>query len=171
MPRKPKRPLPCSTRSPSEGPPLKRQRSNTLRSADYVCFARDVIRLRFVSCKQDMLTSDDSDSDADSHEHEFFAPVYTHQLFAKERIIGFKDLSIRIYFSQPHLYSYIEVDYSSKVESADECCDIMSVFRRWIRAGLTTNKSEFLKVTLAALLRCCYVHTVQYETNCSMCEQ
>ena len=101
---------------------------------DYVVNAREVISLNFVRNESEMY-------DMDS----FFRPVYVHQLFQNEKIIGYKDLSIRLFFSQPALHCYIEIEYEEKLDHEDTT-DIIAEFNKWIKAGFTQNKQEFLKV-------------------------
>ena len=86
---------------------------------------REVMSLKFVTCASDLESAD-----------QFFSPVYVHQLFMNEKIIGYRDLEIRVFFSQPHLHCYIEIDYGEKLEETTTT-DILGVFRKWIKAGFT----------------------------------
>lgn len=81
--------------------------------------------LKFVTCASDLDSAD-----------QFFSPVYVHQLFINEKIIGYRDLAIRVFFSQPHLHCYIEIDYGEKLREPTTT-DILGVFTKWIKAGFT----------------------------------
>eukprot|EP01084_Bolivina_argentea_P317151 549852_1 len=100
---------------------------------DYIVNARDVMSLKFVHSAADLDSLDG-----------FFSPVYVHQLFTNEKIIGYKDLQIRVFFSQPSLHCYIEIEYNEKLKY-DDTTDIIQVFSKWIQAGFTQNKQQFIK--------------------------
>ena len=89
-------------------------------------------------------------SDLDSMDG-FFSPVYVHQIFNNEKIIGYKDLQIRVFFSQPALHCYIEIDFEEQLDF-DETTDIVQEFTKWIKAGFTQNKRQFIKVN--SLMEC-----------------
>ena len=131
-----KRPFSSTNSSKSEStslPPTKKQRLNTSsRINDYIAHAKECIHLKFIY-KASQLNDNDG----------FFKPVYTHQIFEKEKINGYKNLSIKIYFSQPHLYTFLDITYDDKLPDAE---DLEETFKKWLKAGFVTSKNEFVKV-------------------------
>ncbi|ETO20078.1 hypothetical protein RFI_17139 [Reticulomyxa filosa] len=128
--------------------------NSTSNFSSYVCNARNAIRFKFVEREEDVIdeeqTSNSSNSNGSKSGNKFFQPVYTHQLFNKEQIQGYKNLRINVYISQPHLYAYIEIKYDDK--KADQsskpqqknCDDLLAIFQHWMKGGFTTNKETFL---------------------------
>eukprot|EP01083_Nonionella_stella_P083443 230756_1 len=122
-----------SKSTPSKSPQAMTQLKRANSKLDYIVNARDVMSLKFVRNASDL---DNLDG--------FFSPVYVHQLFTNEKIIGYRDLQIRVFFSQPALHCYIEIDYNEKLKH-DDTTDIVQVFKKWMKAGFTQNKQQFIQ--------------------------
>ena len=132
----------------------------------YNVSAKDVINLKFIKCAEDLEVESITALvlidpiyfnpnflaffvryNKQQSRSGFFRPVYTHQLFEKERILGYKDLRINIFFTQPHLYTYIDIEYSDKLnENEYEVSDIAGTFAKWLKGGFTQDRREFIKV-------------------------
>jgi len=110
----------------------KNHRANGSR-LDYIVNARDAMSIKFVRNASELESMDG-----------FFRPVYVHQIFNNEKITGYKDLSIRLFFSQPSLHCYIEIEYTQKLRH-DDTTDIVHEFKKWIKAGFTQKKQDFIQ--------------------------
>ena len=107
--------------------------------------ANEVIELRMIRSQKDL--------DAYLHKEaapgtEPFEPEFTHQLFGQnENIFGFKDLSVRIYYSSGKLSRFMTMKYSEKLETKDELApdDVLGIIRHFIPGSFTSNIDQFSK--------------------------
>jgi histone acetyltransferase 1 len=80
--------------------------SNNSGSGDeYTTDSNEAIHLKLVRTAQDI-----------SNEDTTFYPTYTYQLFGEdEKIIGYKNLKIELYYVASTLYTYLRMSYDSKI--------------------------------------------------------
>lgn len=71
-----------------------------------------------------------------------FAPTYTHQVFPNEKIVGYKDLQVNLFFTSHSLYLYVEIKFAEKSEHAT---DINACLARWVVGGSCADENEFLR--------------------------
>eukprot|EP01080_Neovahlkampfia_damariscottae_P000317 gene317-6731_t len=72
---------------------------------EYVCNSNEAMNFKLISTIEDLDKNDIS-----------FHPTYTHQIFGEdERIVGFKNLKINIYFHASTLNTCIEQSYDEKI--------------------------------------------------------
>ena len=73
-----------------------------------------------------------------------FKPEFTHQIFGDdEEIVGYKGLTVDIYFSQADFQACVEIAFEDKAYGAT---DILSTLQEHFPGGLTTDKQQFLTV-------------------------
>lgn len=71
-----------------------------------------------------------------------FKPEFTHQLFGDdEEILGYKGLSVNIYFSQIDFTAYVDVKFSHKIHGAT---DIHKILRDNFPAGILQDPQQFV---------------------------
>jgi histone acetyltransferase 1 len=78
-----------------------------------------------------------------------FHPVFTHQLFDKERIRGYKGLRVDIYRVADSLITYFKVSYDERAPDAE---DVERPFRLRMLHPYTSNLNEFVAVCCLPLL-------------------
>jgi histone acetyltransferase 1 len=83
-----------------------------------------------------------------------FHPVWTHNVYADEKIIGYKDLKVNLYYTAAATNAYLSVSYSEKREGAP---DLYKDFTQFLSYPPQGNKQDFLKVSIVLLRLISYV--------------
>jgi hypothetical protein len=102
-------------------------------SSEYVCHANDVITLKLIRLSSELM-----------HEFGSFHPSFTHQLFVDEEIVGYKKLSVQIYFTAGSLYTLLMLDFDDKIGQGSD--DVYQQIAGKLAPGFTTDVREFKKV-------------------------
>jgi histone acetyltransferase 1 len=96
---------------------------------DFTVHANEILDLRMIHEEVEL-----------RHEFGTFRPVFTHQLFTDEEIIGYKKPSLTLYFTSGALYTYMKVDYEEKLPGA---VDIEQIVAKKLLAGFTNDLQQF----------------------------
>ena len=73
-----------------------------------------------------------------------FRPEFTHQLFGDdEEILGYKGLSINLYFSQTDYQALVAVKFTHKIHGAT---DILQILQDNFPAGITQDQQHFVSL-------------------------
>ena len=76
-----------------------------------------------------------------------FKPEFTHQLFGDdEEIVGYKGLSVNIYFSQTDFKAFADIKYSHKIHGAT---DVFKILQDNFPAGICQDLQQYVS-TLSA---------------------
>lgn len=100
---------------------------------DWELWAKDCINLKIVRTEDD-LTNDETT----------FHPVYTHQLFDNEKIVGYRGLKIELYFNASDLFTYFHISYEARHDSVYD--DVQEKISSKLAPGWTKSMSVFVKV-------------------------
>eukprot|EP01135_Chromosphaera_perkinsii_P009571 Nk52_evm21s1810 gene=Nk52_evmTU21s1810 len=116
-------------------------------AGEYVCDAFDVIDLKLIS-----------KGDEVRDECNTWNPEFTHQVYGEtERIFGYKDLLIKLYYTAGGLTPYLTLEYEKKVDpkqtdgiEADNCllniCEILPKGSESVKSvPYYSNEEEFMK--------------------------
>ena len=71
-----------------------------------------------------------------------FKPEFTHQIFGDdEEIVGYRGLTVDIYFSQVDFQACVEVKFEDKAHGAT---DIVSTLQKHFPGGITADKEQYM---------------------------
>ncbi|KAL9651212.1 hypothetical protein ABK040_008283 [Willaertia magna] len=91
------------------------------------CDSNQAITFKIIRNENDLLTNDHFNDDHQEYKKPLeFHPVMSHQLFEEEKIIGYTNLKINIYFTKS-LYCYLNITYDSKTEDATDVKRILAI--------------------------------------------
>lgn len=77
-----------------------------------------------------------------------FKPEFTHQIFGDdEEILGYRGLTVDIYFSQVDFQACVEVKYEDKAHGATE---IVSTLQKHFPGGMTADREQYVAAVAAA---------------------
>ena len=77
-----------------------------------------------------------------------FKPEFTHQIFGDdEEILGYRGLTVDIYFSQVDFQACVEVKYEDKAHGATE---IVSTLQKHFPGGMTADGEQYVAAVAAA---------------------
>ncbi|MES1919839.1 histone acetyltransferase 1 [Bonamia ostreae] len=111
-----------------------KEKSEQKNHREYFCHANTAIWLKLIR------TPSDFDND-----DIVFHPKFTHQLFDKEIIKGFKNLRVNIYFSQASLATFFQITYEDKLDDSFSADELEKKITKNIVGGFYKDKAEFLK--------------------------
>ena len=121
-----------------QGPPAKRGKSNF---EEYITEGNKAVFFKLCRTSEDL-----------SNELVAFSPEMTHQVFGeKERIFGYKNLRIDVWYSASTLQIYFDIKYDAKVDvkrDGIKADDLNKIFTELVQLppGLMTDKEEFTRV-------------------------
>lgn len=76
-----------------------------------------------------------------------FKPDFTHQFFGDdEEILGYKGLSINLYFSQIDFQAFVDIKFSHKIHGAT---DVLRVLQDNFPAGLSYSQEQYISMLSA----------------------
>ena len=107
--------------------------SNKSELRDWELYAKDCINLKIIHKEEDIYDNSI-----------IFYPIYTHQLFDNEKIIGYKSLKIELYFNASDLFTYFHISYEARHESIYD--DVQEKIASKLAPGWTKSLSTFIKV-------------------------
>ena len=84
-----------------------------------------------------------------SHEGMSFAPVYSHQIFERETITGYKDLSVVMLMNASTMQTCFTIEYSDKLADAD---DIVQILSQHMDSSSIVSMDNFKQVMFCCLL-------------------
>ena len=77
-----------------------------------------------------------------------FKPDFTHQIFGEdEEIVGYRGLTVDIYFSQVDFQACVEVKFEDKAHKAT---DIVSTLQKHFPGGITADREQYVAAVAAA---------------------
>lgn len=103
--------------------------------------ANDVMKLKLVASTADF---DDTTKE--------FAPTYTHQIFAEEKISGYLEPMVNVFASASGLYLFVRFGFEKKTDDADP---VMKKIAGRIQGQWTDNKAVFLRVSTSVCVCVC----------------
>ncbi|KAJ8324426.1 histone acetyltransferase 1 [Batrachochytrium dendrobatidis] len=120
--------------------------------AEWLCNSNDAVCLSLVSTHNDPSVANKTASEAD-HAIDFH-PLYTYPVFGdEEKVFGYKDLKIKLYYAAGSLYTYLGFTYSSRIgEGASKMFapgvqpqNVVEMINQKIPAGAAHNYDQFMK--------------------------
>ena len=111
-------------------------------AADYKASANDCITLHLIDPTK--TTSSWPPNSVSSS----FKPEFTHQIFGDdEEIVGYRGLTVDIYFSQVDFQACVEVKFEDKAHGAT---DIVSTLHNHFPGGITADRKQYMAAVSAA---------------------
>eukprot|EP01083_Nonionella_stella_P022228 61495_1 len=99
----------------------------------FVVRANDVINMKLVRTRADF-----------DNPGNIFHPVFTHQIFMDEKIRGYLNLQINLYFAEASLITYLEITYDEKLDNPAAVDDVVGCLTKYLRSDYMTDKEAFL---------------------------
>ncbi|XP_014663140.1 PREDICTED: histone acetyltransferase type B catalytic subunit-like [Priapulus caudatus] len=104
---------------------------------EYICSANDAVHIKLVSQESDL-----------SNDATTFKPEMSHQVFGEsERIFGYKDLKIELYYSACKLITYLHMTYSEKVDAKQlgvEADNVLKAIAHHLPPGFCQTQEDFV---------------------------
>ncbi|KAJ3091979.1 histone acetyltransferase 1 [Quaeritorhiza haematococci] len=119
--------------------------SNSLE--EWVCNSNEAVHLMWVQ-DPSVLETDENNREETLKEHEH-PPYFTYPFFGEdEKIFGYKDLRIKVYYAAGSLYAYLGQSYSAIIDDVPSCSlhaqSCLSKIQEKMSSAFTTNYEAFV---------------------------